>query len=123
MRLRQIVAGNAYSGRDRDDCLDREHCEEGEKTTMAAPKSNPHCDLGEIICNRTPYKKMELPEHWEDRIEWDTQTGDWNFRGVARRVAKALRIPVIITYYNSQTGEDETYQDWLLIGYEGAGGE
>ena len=76
--------------------------------------------LGHLICNQTPYKAMKLAENWQKEIQWDERTGPWNFRGVDRRVAKALRIPVIITYHNAGTGEDEQYVDWLIIGYEGS---
>ena len=77
-------------------------------------------ELGQLICDRTPYPAMTLPPNWQNEIEWDEQTGPWNFRGVERRVAKALRIPVILTYHNAGTGNDEQYVDWLLIGYEGS---
>ncbi len=79
-------------------------------------------ELGKIICDRTPYPAMTLPQNWQNEIEWDEQTGPWNFRGLDRRVAKALRIPVILTYHNAATGNDEQYVDWLLIGYEGSAG-
>ena len=66
---------------------------------------------------------MIMPAGWQSQIEWDEQALLWNFREAARRVEKALRIPVTITYHNEATGHDETYQDWLLIGYEGGSGE
>ena len=71
-------------------------------------------ELGHLICDRTPYPAMKLAENWQKEIDWDERTGPWNFRGVDRRVARSLRIPVIITY----DGAD--YRDWLLIGYEGS---
>jgi hypothetical protein len=79
--------------------------------------------LGQLICRRTPYASMTLPAGWQNMIEWDEHTVLWNFRGIDSRVNKALRIPVTITYHNDQTGSDETYRDWLLIGYEGGSGE
>jgi hypothetical protein len=79
--------------------------------------------LGQLICARTPYKTMTMPDDWQNQIEWDGRRGRWSFRGTERQVAKALRIPVLITYYNSETDQDETCQDWLLIGYEGGSGE
>ena len=65
---------------------------------------------------------MTMPVNWQNQIEWDEHGIVWNFRGTDRPVAKALRIPVLITYHNAATGHDETYQDWLLIGYEGGSG-
>ena len=79
--------------------------------------------LGQLICARTPYKTMTMPDDWQNQIEWDGRRGRWSFRGTEHQVAKALRIPVVITYSNSATGQDETYRDWLLIGYEGGSGE
>lgn len=73
-------------------------------------------ELGEAICERTPYESMRLAEHWQDGIEWDEQRILWSFRGVDSRVGRAIRIPVIITH------KGEEYKDWLLIGYEGSGG-
>ncbi len=72
--------------------------------------------LGEVICHRSPYEPMRFPDGWQDEIDWDEQTGPWNFRGVERQVARALRIPVIITH------EGAEYRDWLIIGYEGSAG-
>ena len=73
-------------------------------------------ELGHLICDRTPYKEqaMKLPQNWQQDIDWDEQTGPWNFRGVERRVARAMRIPVIINYKGAE------YRDWLIIGYEGS---
>ena len=93
---------------------------------MAAPPPPPtpdDGDLGQLIRQRTPYKKMEVVANWKDQIEWDAQYVQWSFQGVNRRVAKALRIPVTVTIHNDKTGQDETYRDWLLIGYEGGSGE
>ena len=73
-------------------------------------------ELGEVICHRSPYQPMRFPDNWKDEIDWDEQTGPWNFRGVDRRVARALRIPVIITHDGAE------YRDWLIIGYEGSAG-
>lgn len=92
---------------------------------MAQPQqpTTDECDLGQLICARTPYTAMTMPANWKDLIEWDGKTVVWNFREVGRRVVKALRIPVTITYYNAQTHQNETYLDWLLIGYEGGSGD
>lgn len=79
-------------------------------------------ELGELIFKLTPYKKMKLMDDWKEYIEWDDRPVLWNFREGSRRVNKAIRIPVSITHHNSGTGQDETYLDWLLIGYEGADG-
>ena len=91
------------------------------------------CQLGQLICDRSPYAEMTMPANWKDEIEWDAGPLLWAFRRLDRRVAKALRIPVIITtvatrivHKRDGTMENEefieTYKDWLLIGYEGAGG-
>ncbi len=74
--------------------------------------------LGKAICDRTPtrYQPMQLPDNWEQEIEWDEERILWNFRGVDRRVGRALRIPVIITY------DGQEYRDWLLVGFEGSPG-
>ena len=66
---------------------------------------------------------MTMPAGWQSQIVWDEHHVLWNFRGIDRQVAKAIRIPVTIIYHNDATGHDETYQDWLLIGYEGGEGE
>lgn len=76
--------------------------------------------LGELICKRTPYTKMELPDDWEEYIEWDGKAVIWQFRELPRRVTKAIRIPVTITV--TKGTQTEEYLDWLLIGYEGGGG-
>ena len=72
-------------------------------------------ELGKIICSRTPYKPMKFPDQWRQEINWDEQTGPWKFRGVDRRVASALRIPVIITH------EGAEYRDWLTTGTKAQG--
>ena len=79
--------------------------------------------LGKLICDSTPYHKMDMPDGWKSEVEWDAQYGQWSFRGENRRVAKMLRIPVTVTVKNEGTGRYETYRDWLLIGYEGGSGE
>jgi hypothetical protein len=66
---------------------------------------------------------MTLPANWQNEIEWDAHYVQWSFRGANSRVAKALRIPVIVTVLNETTHQPETYQDWLLVGYEGGSGE
>jgi hypothetical protein len=101
-----------------------DHGKGEEKTTMAAPPAPTpdECQLGQLICQRTPYKAMAFPAGWQNQIEWDAHHIRWNFRGTDRQVGKAIRIPVLITYHNEATGNDETYQDWLLIGYEGGSG-
>jgi hypothetical protein len=89
---------------------------------MATPPPPP-TQLGELILLRTPYQSMTLPTGWQNEIEWDAHYVEWSFRGVNRRVAKALRIPVTVTVLNETTQQPETYRDWLLIGYEGGSGE
>jgi hypothetical protein len=89
---------------------------------MATPPPLP-TQLGQLIFARTPYESMTLPANWQNEIEWDAHYVQWSFRGVNNRVAKALRIPVIVTVLNETTKKPETYQDWLLVGYEGGSGE
>ena len=86
-------------------------------------------ELGELICDRTPYTSMTLPTGWKDQIEWEAQPVHWNFREGSHRVAKSMRIPVTITNVvekidktGAKTYVEEIYRDWLLIGYEGSGG-
>src|SRR5690349_1955919 len=101
--------------------------------------------LGEIICARNPYPKdrekairaiqakkqgdataqkrkeslMELVRDLESQIEEDSyQVGTWKFRDRSLRIAKAIRIPY--TYIDENGNK---VREYLLIGYEGAGGE
>jgi hypothetical protein len=102
-----------------------------EKPDRCAPAVPPGCEiaganvdqeLGEFICEKTPYSGMFMPADWQCEVEWDAGELQWSFRGVTRRVGKAMRIPVIVAFYNENTCQHEYYKDWLLVGYEGAGG-
>lgn len=77
--------------------------------------------LGALICERTPYDSMEFPDDWDKEIEWDAKSVLWHFRESPHRVAKAIRIPVIVKV--KKGNKTESYYDWLLIGYEGGGGQ
>ncbi len=72
-------------------------------------------DLGEMICDRTPYGPMTMPANWKNEVEWDGLPTYWTFRGQSHRVKASIRIPVTITVNGFQ------YRDWLIIGYEGHG--
>ena len=86
--------------------------------------------LGQVIFHNTPYSKMEFPLDLEEYIEWDGRPVVWNFRELPRRINKSIRIPVKITVVAEkiidQTGKkdyiEQTYEDWLVIGYEGGAG-
>ena len=73
--------------------------------------------LGTFICDNTPYPPMRVVINDGYEVEWDAQPVVWDFRGEGKRVGKAIRIPIEITY------ESHTYKDWLLIGYEGSAGD
>lgn len=76
--------------------------------------------LGETICHRNPYgKDMQLAANWQYDIEEDYyEIGSWKFKDRSPRVAKAIRIP-----YTYKDEHDNIVKEYLLIGYEGSGGE
>jgi hypothetical protein len=101
--------------------------------------------LGEVICARNPYPKdrekaimaikaknhgkanvqegeepiTELVRDFESQIEEDSyQAGYWKFRDRSLHIAKAIRIPYI---YIDENGNK--VREYILIGYEGSGGE
>jgi hypothetical protein len=76
--------------------------------------------LGEAIFKRNPYgKDMQLATNWQYDIEEDSyEIGSWRFKDRSPRVAKAIRIPY--TYKNEA---NNIVKEYLLIGYEGSGGE
>jgi len=93
-------------------------------------KIPPEEQLGQVILQNTPYSKMELPDDFQDYIEWDGRPVVWNFRELPRRINKSIRIPVKITVVAEKiidhTGKkdyiEQTYEDWLVVGYEGGAG-
>jgi len=86
----------------------------------ALPRPAMHGPLGMAICDRDPYKnQMELEDNWAVEIEEDTyEVGFWNFKGRNLRIKKAIRIPY--TYVDALGNRVKEY---LLIGYEGSGGD
>lgn len=76
--------------------------------------------LCEAICDRNPYRNnMQLSANWRDEIEQDYyQAGYWKFKDRSLRVAKAIRIPY--TYLDK---DGNKVREYLLIEYEGSGGE
>jgi hypothetical protein len=91
--------------------------------------TTPEEALGKLVFARTPYDKLELPSGWDTLLEQDMDTAQWYFRGQTRQVGKALRIPVTVTRIvehedvnGTSTYSEEKFRDYLLIGYEGAGG-
>lgn len=56
-----------------------------------------------------------------DDAESQEYSGQWDFRGTSHYVAKAIRIPY--KYYRAnKNGGSTLVVDYLLIGFEGAGG-
>jgi hypothetical protein len=75
--------------------------------------------LAETICKRNPYGVMQLAANWQSEIEEDSyEIGSWRFKDRSPRVAKALRIP-----YTYRDQDDNIIKEYLLIGFEGSGGE
>ena len=56
-----------------------------------------------------------------DEAQTQDYQGRWEFRGAARTVARALRIPYMY-YRPNPNGGSTLVTDHLLIGFEGAGG-
>ena len=82
------------------------------------PTTDPK-DLGQLIFDENPYaappKKLKLIL---DETEVAYRDLEWYFKNGSNYVAKALRIPYI---YTDENGRE--IRDYLLIGYEGGGGE
>jgi len=94
--------------------------------------------LGDIINDLNPYfdARVPPPRSWQMdintgtaavpiRVELDSRySGDWTFGGQPQKIARAIRIryryPVQVS---SGPAAGTTYwlEDYLLIGYEGAG--
>ncbi len=89
-------------------------------------------DLGQQIDKRNPYSfldpniipagssSMHLPANFPQLpIEEDAYvTGSWQFKDRSVRIAKAIRIP-----YTYQDEHGNFVREYLLIGFEGAGGD
>ena len=83
-------------------------------------------DLGQLILKANPYKvghgdnapsdfRLMAPPIEKENYE-EYATGGWKFRGVERRVAKSIRVR-----YCYRDADGILNEDFLLIGYEGAG--
>ena len=82
--------------------------------------------LGEYIFNANPYtRKEESDDSFPTAMNPDLteteknyQVVEWKFKNDTVRVALSLRIPY---YFTDEYGQ--TVKDYLLIGFEGSGGE
>ena len=76
--------------------------------------------LGQAICDRNIYRnQMQLEDGWAVEIEEDSyEVGSWKFKDRSPRVRKAIRIPY--TYVDTLGNRVKVY---LLIGFEGSGGD
>jgi len=83
-------------------------------------------DLGKYIFKANPYTRKEDPgEPFPTPMnpdltetEKDYQVVEWRFKNGSVRVAQSLRIPY---YFTDEYGQ--AVKDYVLIGFEGAGGE
>jgi hypothetical protein len=90
----------------------------------------PALKIGQLVSDRTPYDKVDVDANWEAHIEQDDSGTKWYFRGIERGVGKSLRIPVLVTRMVEKVDPatstsfyvKEVFEDFILIGYEGAGG-
>jgi len=77
--------------------------------------------LGQLIFDENPYSTQVPPKSYKVIIE-ETEVAyrelEWYFKNGENYVAKALRIPYT---YTDKNGHE--IRDYLLIGYEGGGGE
>lgn len=75
-------------------------------------------DLWDYITKANPYSAQMTFRL--DSVEWENYTeegANWGFRGEPQRVRRAIRIP-----YTYPGPNGLAVLDYLLIGYEGAGG-
>jgi len=87
--------------------------------------STPEQKLGDYIFKSNPYTQKENPgdpyptpmQPLLEDTEEEYYTTVWYFRNGSYRIAKALRIP-----YRYTNDEGLPVREYLLIGYEGAGG-
>ena len=80
-------------------------------------------DLGQLIFDENPYSSLQTtaPKKFElmvDETEVDYKGLEWYFKNGDNYVKKALRIPYIYKDANNHV-----IRDYLLIGYEGGGGD
>ena len=83
--------------------------------------TTPPRDLGQLIFDETPYSTQVSPKQFEvmlNETEVDYKGLEWYFKNGDNYVKKALRIPYC---YTDKNGHE--IRDYLLIGYEGGGGE
>ena len=76
--------------------------------------------LGEYICRANPYTRQQDSPSMKPRLEETEKyykSVEWDFKTASYRVNLALRIPY---YFTDAYGQ--TVKDYLLIGFEGAGG-
>ena len=84
------------------------------------PTNNP-TQLGQLIFDETPYSTQVPPKQFKvliEETEVDYRGSEWYFKNGDNYVAKALRIPYT---YTDKNGHE--IRDYLLIGYEGGGGD
>lgn len=81
-------------------------------------------DLGQLIFDSNPYVKATgAPPHKKqqefmfDAVEVDYRSYQWTFKGGSSYIQKALRIPYC---YIDDDGIE--IRDYLLVGFEGGGG-
>ncbi len=77
--------------------------------------------LGEYIFKANPYTRRPPSTTMAPRLEEtekDYKSVEWNFKTASHRVNLPLRIPYYFTDVYGQT-----VKDYLLIGFEGSGGE
>jgi hypothetical protein len=96
-----------------------------EETMLTAQNKT---DLATALENRNPYsflnamaanQGMELQTGWDSQIEHDSyEIGYWKFKDRSLRVVKAIRIP-----YTYQDKNGNKIKEYILIGFEGAGGD
>ncbi len=89
-------------------------------TPAAAPF--PPSTPAPVINNPPPVPNLDLLYGLcLNEVESQDYTGKWDFRGVSYNVAKAIRIPYMY-YRPAKNGGSTLVVDYLLIGFEGAGG-
>ena len=84
------------------------------------PTNNP-THLGQLIFDENPYSTQVPPKQFKvmiEETEVDYKESEWYFKNGDNYVKKALRIPYC---YTDKNGHE--IRDYLLIGYEGGGGE
>jgi hypothetical protein len=78
-------------------------------------------DLGQLIFDENPYSAQQPPKKFKMFLE-ETELAyrdlEWYFKNGENYVAKALRIPYS---YTDQNGHE--IRDYLLVGFEGGGGD